>query len=321
MPRALDRIHFDRKDAPTYSLTAKTLEQSLCVNRIRVFKMRKQSVNCAIALLLSLILSIALIAGCSSNNASVSSSEGISQSSPVEASNEDPSEEAPEEDKVDINEIPFKFVEEFAKLNSFNAVTEGKTTAVVIISTDQEISNQVIKSGDRYYSHAVSSGLITSEHSAYFSGEKVLYRDGDSGDYSKAVLIDYLEVYGTYPAMQSTIEGYIISKDSVALVELRENGEYKITLNIDKAVEYNKIQMKKMGNLSDYPVFSSVELYLKFDNNYQPITVRVSAKYTVPYSVFGLEITAECTQEYTVTYSNVNQTVSFPEESRFDEIA
>ena len=286
--------------------------------------------NCSLKKSAFLLLSIILIAvvfsaGCSPLGGSPRFSSGVFVSGGDASAGAEPSDPpAPYDEGVtlssvtDINDIPFIFVERFARLSSFSAKTEGKTTAVIGISTDQKIENQAVKSGDRYYSHALSAGLITSEHEAYFKGGKAFYRDGADGAFSTADIGDYLSVYGTYPGMGKSIEGYTIDADSViGVARTEEENTFRITLSADRATQKNKVQMKKMGNLSDYPNFSSVELYLTIDEYFNPVKVRVLAKYTVPYTLI-FTFYPDCTQDYTVTYSGVNGEVSFPADENFN---
>ena len=213
-----------------------------------------------------------------------------------------------------INEIPVKFVDRFVTLTSFKSVTEGQTTAPL---TDQSIYSEVIKSGDKAYFYTKSeSTWVSTAMTAYFNNGKVNYNYNDGG-YKVATLAGYVGEFGVYPVGKS-IEGFKISAEtvlSVERVEVEDNYRFKVKLDAEKSTDAVKVQMKKFGNLEDYPKFSSVTLTLTVNGNFDPISVEVSAEYKVKM-IF--EVT--CKQNYTVTYESVNGAVTIPEEQNFDAL-
>jgi hypothetical protein len=66
--------------------------------------------------------------------------------------------------------------------------------------------------------------------------------------------------------------------------------------------------MKAFGGLDDYPVFSSIKITLKIQDDFTPITYEVKASYKA--KKWGVE--SDCHQEYTVTFSAFNASPEVP---------
>lgn len=215
----------------------------------------------------------------------------------------------------DINEIPYAYLRRFAEIDGYVAVTDGATVALGI---EQKIENRSIKKGDMYYTYAKSSSIfVNTEHTAYFYGDKVAYRDKKE-EYKVADISDYLTEYGVYPATVG-IEGYIINNETVLSVARSEEAEntFIISLDGEKAGLRNKLQMKKHGDLADYPVFKSVALTIALNEDISPVSIRVASEYSVSYGFFGK---VDCKQDYTVVYSEINGAVEIPSDEIFDMI-
>ena len=215
----------------------------------------------------------------------------------------------------DVDRIPELYMRKFDGLETFEAITEGSTVALIV---SQSIDNRSVKKYDRYYTHAKSdSAFVKTEHFAYFYSGKVAYRDAD-GEFTVSAIDDYLKIYGVYPATHG-IEGYIVNEKTVISVVRSDEkpNEFVVTLDGETAGLRNKIQMRKYGGLSDYPTFKSVTLTLELNEDLTPVSVKVFAEYTVPYGILG---DVACTQNYTVTYKNVNGNVDIPDENVFDMI-
>ena len=215
----------------------------------------------------------------------------------------------------DINEIPYAYLRRFAEIDGYVAVTNGATVALGI---EQKIENRSIKKGDMYYTYAKSSSIfVKTEHTAYFYGDKAAYRDKKE-EYKVADISDYLTEYGVYPATVG-IEGYIINNETVLSVARSEEADntFIISLDGEKAGLRNKLQMKKHGDLADYPVFKSVALTIALNEDLSPVSVRVAAEYSVSYGFLGY---VNCKQDYTVVYSEINGAVEIPSDEIFDMI-
>ncbi len=254
-----------------------------------------------------------------SEEASASALEDTSAD--VSASEETSVSVEPEPQKItvstveDIRQIPILYVENFIKLDSFKSVTVGATNAII----EQSIDTLTLKRGDYAFTNSKSSSLlVNTEHTAYFHLDKVLYKDKDDTEYETAEINAYLEVYGVYP-IGKAIEGFVISEETVLSVEKNPEKECSFIIKLDgeKAGGANKIQMKKYGSLEVYPTYKSAQLIVTMTEDFMPVTVELSTVYTVDYGFLG-EI--ECKQDYTVTYSQVNGEVSFPEEDNFNKI-
>lgn len=208
----------------------------------------------------------------------------------------------------DVNDldIPYYIMEKMVKTD-YKKITKGSTLAKLIIKYNQSIDGIIIKEGNRGYVKNISnSTLVNVYHEAYFIDNNVSYKTKEKNDLTTIALNDYVNSYGINPFINQ-IEGFIINNKS--LIDCKkikeENNQYIYNLKIDGNIggDYNKIQMKAYGNLNDYPVFSSVEMEITINRDYSISTILYESQYKVSYPVLG---TANCTQTYIVTYSELN---------------
>lgn len=195
----------------------------------------------------------------------------------------------------------------FNKFNSFKAKTEGVTKSSTFgIEVDQSILVDTIKASDyTYMKNESHSSLVNTVHLAYYHDDKALYKDNDETNYHLKTLKDYLDKYGTYP-LDKGIEGYKINDETILSISLAKDGDnYTFNLGLDpeKATTNVRIQMKQFGGLSDYPIFSEMNLKVTVKNDYTPIKIEVDSKYQASMSIF----TSDCHQTYTNTFSNINE--------------
>lgn len=216
-----------------------------------------------------------------------------------------------------LNEFPVRFLGKLASFSSYKSVTQGQTSAEMLgglIKVDQTIEVTAIKSDYSYLINESHSNLVNTVHIAYYHEDKAVYKD-NNGEYQTSSINDYLNIYGTYP-LETAIEGYSIAGESIKSVTRMESDndfKFKLVFDKEKATNNVKIQMKKFGELDDYPVFTEdtiMEITVKKD--FTPVSLVLSSHYKATKMM-----ETECTQNYTVTYSMFNETIEIP---NFDDV-
>ena len=210
-------------------------------------------------------------------------------------------------DQVEESEyktIPSYIAAKLGSYTSYKSVTEGKTVSAGFIEV--KINTLNIKS-EYSYTKNESKGIVSSVHEAYYHNQKAAYRDKSSGDFSVSFLDDYLNVYGTYP-FENSLEGYSVKEDSIRSVtkEINENNQYtfRIEFNPETSTNNVKIQMKKIGDLSDYPTFESIEMRVVIDNDFTLHRLDLHSKYEAQKG-----FKTKCEQTYTVNFTNYNEQI------------
>lgn len=223
---------------------------------------------------------------------------------------------ASELSEEELKYVPALLVNKLKSYQSYKSVTEGKTvTNALIFNIEQSINTTVIKSEYSYLLNESHSDMHNIVHTAYYHNDKALYKDtaqkSDQKEYTLSNLNDYLNIYGTYP-FDNGIEGYSISKGSViSVTRLESESDYKFKITFDKEKSTNniKIQMKRFGDLDDYPSFNqntTMEILMKDD--YTPISLKLSLNYKVSKT-----FPVNCQQDYVVTYSDFDKTIEIPD--------
>ncbi len=263
-------------------------------------------------LLFLIPLLVALCVGCNKQ-------KEIERQEPVE---EDPVEEdiPIEDDGLDhliseLKEEEYKsfynyYYQKLNRIKTYKAVTKGETVSnAVIMDVHQSIDVTVIKSEYSYMTNESHSDLVNTYHEVYYHSKKALSRNKKSGDFSLSTLKEYLSIYGTYP-FDSAIEGYIVNETTINDIQIEKvNDDYRIKLTLDneESTPNVKIQMKKFGSLDKYPKFSQININLLLKDDYTPLSIDVDTKYKAQKIM-----ETSCHQQYTVTYSNIDQVVEVP---------
>ena len=212
--------------------------------------------------------------------------------------------------EVEPNKVPALVYSKLNSYSSYKAVTSGTTVAKFLgIPVTQKIDATVLKS-DFSYLRNESAGAVKTIHEAYYHDTRAVFRDEESGDFTKKNLDEYLAIYGTYP-FDTGIEGYLINNDAVKSVtkggSTDSNLVYNLEFDPEKSTNNVKIQMKKFGSLDDYPVFSLIEMKLTVTNDFTLVKLDLHSKYKAKK---GLQ--TDCEQNYTVSYTNYNENFEIP---------
>lgn len=169
-----------------------------------------------------------------------------------------------------------------------------------------------IKGEYSYQHNASSSSSYSSEHTAYYHDDKVIYKNKSEKEYTSSSMDEYLDKYGTYP-FNNTIEGYKISNEAITSVskEISEQEDeyiFKLVFDPEKATNNVRIQMKEFGQLNDYPVFKDISILLTVKNDYTPIKLELESHYKAKKI-----IETSCHQQYKVTFSNFDEEIEIPD--------
>ena len=258
---------------------------------------------------LFLLSSFLLLASCGQPQSSLSheeesvpeaSSEIVSSAAESEATSETPKDPTVADLNDDLSNFVPLYMGKLESFSSYRSETHGSTKAKVwFIESTQTIDVLSIK-GDYSYLKNESHGSVDSVHEAYFHEKKTLVKNLGEDKFTVKTMDEYLAAYGVNPHGHS-IEGYSLAGDAINSL-IRAEGEgnlFEISFDPEKATNNVRIQMKAFGELDDYPVFSSIKITLKIQDDFTPITYQVQAKYKA--KKWGME--SDCHQEYTVTFS------------------
>ena len=118
----------------------------------------------------------------------------------------------------------------------------------------------------------------------------------------------YLEAYGLWA---DEFSDYVLNAETVSDVSdlaRDENGNFVQTFTLDPAgsTYYYKRQMRTMGNLGDYPSFSSVLITFTFDDTWSVLRADIEEEYKVSVSVLNVSCKATSSIVYTYEESAVD---------------
>ena len=201
-------------------------------------------------------------------------------------------------DNVNASSVPFLIQDAIYNKDEYETSTTGQTVAKVLIKYTQKIKSAVYKSGNKAYLLNESNSTLVNAYLECYFGDNVKYREKSSGDYKTVSYEEYHNLYGIIPTTKQ-VDGYIFTLDSIISVVQEDRNVYLITINGELAGGNNKINMKQIGGLKDYPVFESLTMRITIDEDFFPTEIKLSAKYSVKMALIG---NANCFQEYTVTF-------------------
>lgn|GEM_PF-2995432 len=206
------------------------------------------------------------------------------------------------------------------KLNSYYACISGEVDAGI---TKQTVSGEKYKLGGAslYVSRSTSSFKKTANQ-IFIEADVVLVRNGDlntnvyEDTADKYALSDYLEEYGTD---FRELSNYELNGTTITKAELISavGGKYSYRYEIDVAtgVKGYRVNMYKMGGLSELPTFKKSTLEVTMTENFMPVSVTQIDEYSVVY--FGI-IPIDCTSTLVEEFEKINDdTVEIPEAEFF----
>ena len=239
------------------------------------------------------------------------------------------------EGETTIIQTPTKTVDEYTpeenayvvagrlkSLDFYRSEVKGEVVAG-FLHYKQTIEDTHIKNGDESYTQAKSmSMLVNVGKQAFFKGGKVVMRDATdvkkdkwSDDFSVTTLEDYREKRGAEP---TALSNYILNDETILNAELVSvsDGIYTCRYEIDpkKGTSRYAVKMMNYGGLKGVPEFENCTLELKFDENWIPVSLTTTDKYTVNF--IG-DMT--CSSTMTETFYDIGTPTEIPSAELFRE--
>jgi len=202
--------------------------------------------------------------------------------------------------KYEGRDILKVFIERLNTLDNYKKETNGETVAKSIIKYTQKI-NAIYEQykDDRHFISKSSSLIKNTYHEAYFLKDSINQKEKEDDELSSISYEDYLNDYGFLP-YEPYIEGFVITDESIISFDLIENNTYKLEVDGEKCGSKIKTQMKKEGELSDYPTFSKVSFEITITDEFLPVEIKYHAEYTISIAILG---NMSCVCDYSVTYT------------------
>ena len=215
--------------------------------------------------------------------------------------------------------------------SSYESTSSGKIIAKKgsLKLATQNIENRRIITHDATFNESISvSTFVKVAEQLYITDNTILKRDANKvsssnvtwkNTVSKMNQEKYLNQYG-YSAKDPT--RYIINKETIISdIEIVNNGigrkfTYKFNLDPSIATHNYKTSVKTLSGSSSLPKFKSVEMIMTFDYKWRMTNITVNEEYEITLSALG---TVTCHSSLTETFKNINKSISFPEQSFFEE--
>ena len=201
-----------------------------------------------------------------------------------------------------VEDVPKAIQEAIYQRESYVAETTGQTVAKVIFDYTQTIKAATYKAGDYAYVYNDShSALVDAYLEAYFN-KSVQYRETKKATFKDVSYEDYQSQYGIIPTTRQ-IDGYVMNHESIISVKKQSRNEFIITLDGEIAGKNNKINMKELGHLLDYPVFDELVMTVTLEDDLFPISIHLHAIYHAQVAVLGR---VKCVQDYTINFRAIS---------------
>lgn len=276
---------------------------------------KKKLILCCVAILLIVAVALCLLFSCGNHKASVitppSDSKSISRTPPEDGSTP--------EDYEGLDNIAY-IIGRLAGREVFHTESVSNVTAsVMFIKAGQTVySSKDYKNGILLTTAVSISGNAFAPSKAiqrFFGDGKAVVREAASpvsewkgsdvewktGEPSE--ILDTAQYEERYGLWASEFSDYVINENTVleiTPVEKTEDGLYTFTATLDneESTYYYKHSMVTMGDLDDYPVFSSVKMTFTFGADWTIYTLAIDESYT---SRKGVD--ADCVGNTVITYS------------------
>ena len=184
----------------------------------------------------------------------------------------------------------------------------------ILLTSSVSISNNAFapsKAIQRFYGDGkvVVRGAATP--SSEWTGSDVEWSTGEPGE-----ILDEAQYQERYGLWADEFSDYVINEETVLEVtpiEKTEDGNYTFTASLDgeQSTYYYKHQMVTMGDLDDYPVFSSVKLTFTFGADWTIYSLGIEEEYT---SRKGVDASCKGSSAITYSYEEADADVSDYEE-------
>ena len=196
-------------------------------------------------------------------------------------------------DGKDDAEIELKKV-----LPKFKQIAEGNTEAFLVT---QKIYSSLSKDGNEYVIYNTSNSNMKDQYHEAIFNDKIVFKNSKEDEFQEIALEDYKKEYGVTP-YDTTFFDCIINENTVSKIEkeiVDGNYQFVVELNVETdTAKYLQLQMKKLGDLGDYPKFKSIKLTIIMDDDFKPISGKIEAEYDIKWGWFNIS----CKQLLDVRY-------------------
>lgn len=203
------------------------------------------------------------------------------------------------------NEVIALSSENLSNERNYYKETTGTSYADALVNVNQKITNTVYVYEEYTYANLESSSwAVKFTHQAVFKNDNVSYYHTDkiqtSNNPSETITKDtYLDKYGIdYTTKNFT--GFVINDDTVLSSSYLgvENSlhMYEYELDLNESCVDMKLQMKELGGLKSFPIFSSIKIVLYVDNDYNVCRYDSIEAYDTVKFVFGFDQNASLIQ-------------------------
>lgn len=182
----------------------------------------------------------------------------------------------------------------------------------------QSIYSYQIRNENEFFEESLSSSTFvkvakrmyqTGDEVREYNGQLVSENQGNFDDnFSSFTKEDYSERMGK---SLDKVFIYIISNQTILSSSIENDGNYNITVELDKDISvYHYVhQMKTISSLKDYPIFQYVKLTYTLDKDLNIISLRTNEKYTAT-TQSSISSDVECSILY---HYFANQKIDIPE--------
>ncbi len=219
--------------------------------------------------------------------------------------------------KQDYKSIAYAYIYYLKEgLRSYESETNGTVKAkVMFFNYDIKYTSITYKLGNTFYSKDDStSALMNVQNEFYMADKEKIVVSNNLKDYNVYTLSDYHKI--SYTPNQYTVMGYVFNDQSIVKTQVVEDkGDVvtiEYTLDNELATNLVKVDFKNNGGLSSYPKFKNVRLTLSMKRDFTPVSYSINAVYDAEKPFIGA---SEVTQESKCLFSNVNQSVTIPNEA------
>lgn len=188
-------------------------------------------------------------------------------------------------------------------LNSYSTTISGEVNAGGIYKQDVSGEKYIVGKDSVYVSRSTSFLKNTADQ-IFINSNTALVRNGDpktnvyEDTVKKYTLSQYFEEYGTY---YRELSNYELNDSTITNAELvsAENGlyTYKYEINVEKGVNAYRVNMYKMGSLSELPTFKTSMLTVTMTTEFMPVSITQIDEYSINM-FFNLNCTSTLTENF-----------------------
>lgn len=192
-------------------------------------------------------------------------------------------------------------------LNSYHAVISGEVDAGL---TTQTVSGEKYKSGqDALYVSRSESWFKSTSNRFFIENNAVLVIDGEldvNSDKNKLTKYNYTAFIQQYGTDFRELSNYELNVNTITKAELISSDgglyTYRYEIDVEKGVNNYRVNMYKMGGLSELPTFSKSTLEVVMTADFMPVSVKQEDEYK---AYMGL-LAVSCTSVLIETFERIN---------------